>query len=177
MYLAFGADSVVLPSSLDFCTGSGLNCTFPLANHGARTVPTNGQYMNVTVSFNAAVTCGVTKAELNVNNPKWYNILDISLVDGFSSEVLIESTEGGKRTPLGPVWGATNNEKVFGVFPLGCDICVARQKPSCGMKPGSDGCKTGTQYKPDVPCQFQGATMGGAGAVRVSLLDGQPAAR
>ena len=73
-------------------------------------------------------------------------------------------------TTLGPPKGMLGNSKLLGVFPLGCDICVARQSPPCGMKPGTDGCKGGTQSNPDVPCQFQGATKSGGSKIRVSLL-------
>jgi hypothetical protein len=37
-------------------------------------------------------------------------------------------------------------------------------------KYAKDGCKAGTQYKPDVPCQYQGTVKGGGGAVTVTLL-------
>jgi hypothetical protein len=43
------------------------------------------------------------------------------------------------------------------------------------MTPGTDGCKSGTQYKPDVPCQHQGATMGGGAFVSVALVKPEPA--
>ena len=71
---------------------------------------------------------------------------------------------------LGPPVGPTGNEKVFGVFPFGCDICVARHSPPCGIKPGKEGCKTGSQYKPDVPCQYQGTVLGGGTAVTIALV-------
>ena len=166
--VAFGADSVVLPATWSpFCSGSGLTCQFKLGAHSNQGLPTGGAYLNATLAFSEKVGCGSTKAELNVNNPKWYNIVDISLVDGFSTSLVIEVTDPGadggfKSHILGPVVSKSGNEKAFGVFPLGCDICVARQKPSCGMQPGKDGCKAGPdQYHPDVPCQFQGSTIGG----------------
>ena len=165
--VAFGSDSVVLPASWTaFCPGSGLNCQFKLKGHAMQPLPTGGSYLNATLAFSDKVGCGSTKAELNVNNPKWYDIVDISLVDGFSTPLGIEVTDPGDgglvHHVLGPVTSKAGNEKAFGVFPLGCDICVARQKPSCGMAPGKDGCKAGPdQYHPDVPCQYQGSTMGG----------------
>jgi hypothetical protein len=69
----------------------------------------------------------------------------------------------------GPPAGASGNESVLGIFPYGCDICVARQAPPCGIPTGSDGCKTGTQSNPAVPCQLQGAVKGGGGTLAVSL--------
>jgi hypothetical protein len=57
---------------------------------------------------------------------------------------------------LGPPKGKDGNEKVLGLFPYGCDVCVARVSPPCGIPKGRIGCKHGTQYKPDVVCQYQG---------------------
>jgi hypothetical protein len=128
-------------------------------------VPSNG-YLNATLAFNGAVGCGTTKAELNVNNPKWYDVVDISLVDGFSNKIQI--TFNG--TVLGPPNGKDGNEKVLGLYPFGCDICVAQQNPPCGIPAGGPGCKAGTQNNPTPPCQQQGATMGGGGSVKVELL-------
>jgi hypothetical protein len=167
VYFAFGADSVVLPANWPFCTSSArLTCQFTLPATGTQALPLGGKYLNTTFAFGAPVSCGSTKAELNVNNPRWYDVVDISLVDGYSNKIAI--TVNG--TKLGPPNGASGNEKVLGVFPLGCDICTARQNPPCGMRPGTDGCKKGTQYKPDVPCQFQGSVMGGGSTINVSFL-------
>ena len=175
-YFAFGADSVVLPSSWSFCTAtSNLNCSFPMKANTARALPAP-DYLNATITFGAAVGCGTTKAELNVNNPKWYDTVDISLVDGYSNDILIEYADKAGAKRIGPVLGKSGNEKAFGVYPLGCDICVARQNPPCGQTPGTDGCKSGSQYKPDVPCQYQGATMGGGAFVSVALVKPEPAA-
>ena len=176
VFLAFGSDSVVLPSSagMEFCSGSGLTCSFVLAKHATKNVPLAGKYLNATVSFDAPVTCGVTKAELNLNNEAWFDTLDVSLVDGFSNLVAIDAVSSAGSVTLGPPNGVAGNEKVFGLFPNGCDICTARQTPPCGMTPGTDGCKTGTQYKPDVPCQWQGPTMGGGTQAAVRLVAGIP---
>lgn len=176
VYVAFGSDSVVLPSdpSWSFCTTtSALTCSFTLSANSTQALPANG-YLNATVVFGGSgVACGSTKAELNVNNPKWYDTVDVSLVDGYSNDVKIDVTDlvgDAGTTTLGPPKGLLGNSKVFGLFPLGCDICVARQNPPCGMKPGTDGCKTGTQSNPDVPCQFQGASKSGGSKVLVALL-------
>lgn len=172
VFFAFGADSAVKAADwAAFCQGSGLVCQAPLKAHATQELPTGGRYLNVTFAFGGAVGCHTTKAELNVNNPKWYDTLDISLVDGYSNDITIEvGTE-----KLGPPNGATGNEKVFGLYPKGCDICVAREHPPCGMQPGKDGCKSGPdQYHPDVPCQFQGKTMGGGEKIKVSLVESPP---
>jgi hypothetical protein len=170
VYVAFGSDSVVLPSDWSsFCTATAmLNCNFPLKSMASQPLPLSGRYLNATLTFGGPVSCHSTKAELNLNNPKWYDIADVSLVDGYSDKIsitieTIAAKPGVKAEPrvLGPPKGATGNEKVFGVYPLGCDICVARERPPCGMSPGKSGCKSGSQYKPDVPCQYQGQTMGG----------------
>lgn len=168
VYVAFGADSKVLPPAWAlFCTAQGaLNCTFPLAAGASQALPAAG-YLNATLSFGAAVGCGSTKAELNLNNPKWFDVADVSLVDGYSNKVAIVAN----GTRLGPPLGSSGNEKVYGLFPLGCDICTGREHPPCGMKPGGAGCKAGSQYKPDVPCQYQGPKKGGGGKVEV-LLEG-----
>lgn len=172
VYVAFGADSTVLPAAWPFCVGSGLNCSFPLPTGATKDLPLGGQYVNATFSFGAAVTCGITKAEVNLNNSSWYDIADVSLVDGFSNKVsiaLLAYTKGSKEITLGPPRGREGNEKVFGLFPLGCDICVARQKPSCGFPKGKDGCKAGTQYNPAVVCQYQGASKHGGQRVQIRL--------
>ena len=117
-----------------------------------------GKYLNATISFNGQ-GCGTTKAEINVSNPKWYNVLDVSLVDGYSNKVVITNKEpGGREAILAPV-GRTGNEKAMGVFPFGCDICVAMQHPPCGIVPGGPGCHAGTQYAPDPVCQWQAPVM------------------
>ncbi len=171
VYVAFGSDSAITASDWAFCTGSGLNCSFPLAA-GAVQDLTGTDYLNATLAFGEAVGCGVTKSEVNINNPAWYDILDVSLVDGYSNNVQIVATPtGGKAQQLGPPLGETGNEKVYGLFPYGCDICVERQAPPCGISTGKTGCKAGTQYDPDVICQWQGPTMGGGGlAVEVQLV-------
>lgn len=167
VYVAFGANSGITSASWPPCGDAGaLNCNFPLAAGSALALPAAG-YLNATVSFGGPVTCNTTKAELNVNNPAWYDIVDVSLVDGWNGNIAIAT---GAGAVAGPTVGAAGNEKVFGVFPFGCDICVARQKPPCGLKPGADGCKTGTQDNPDVPCQYQGAVMGGGSEIKVSYL-------
>jgi hypothetical protein len=172
VYVAFGADSSVGPSDWSFCSAtSDLTCSFPLSGGANQPLPTGGAYLNATLTFDAPVGCGTTKAEINVNNPKWYDTFDVSLVDGYSNKVKIVATAlDGTSTTLGPPNGDTGNASVFGVYPYGCDICVARQNPPCGIPVGTDGCKAGTQDDPDVACQFQGAAKGGGGSVEIVFL-------
>src|SRR5271155_3652036 len=67
-YIAFGADSVVLPSSITACNvDAGLTCQFMVPAHENANLPLGGQYLNATVSYGAPVACGSTKAEVNVN--------------------------------------------------------------------------------------------------------------
>jgi hypothetical protein len=173
VFINFGADSVVQAADwASFCTVTApLMCNFTMT--GAQPLPNaQGKYLNMTLAFDGEVGCNATKAELNVNNPAWYDTLDVSLVDGYSNKIEIDYTPpGGVMTKLGPPIGKDGNEKVFGVFPFGCDICTARQDPPCGIAAGGPGCKSGTQYKPDVLCQFQGAVKGGGGAVTVQLVN------
>jgi len=167
--IAFGSNSMITAASWDFCSdGSAPSCVFPLKKSASQALPLGGQYLNATITFGATtVGCGTTKAELQVNNPIWHDVMDVSLVDGYSNGVLIEVTDSSGKNKLGPPLGRTGNEKVFGLFPLGCDICVARDQPACGLPTGKDGCKGGTQYDPDVPCQYQGPSMFGGSTVLV----------
>ena len=180
VFVAFGSDSAVqAPTWASFCQvgGSNLECSFSLAKGVTQDLPLGGQYLNATISFGAPVTCGQTKAEVNVNNPRWFDILDVSLVDGYSNEIAIDARDlvgDAGSVVLGPPNGPTGNERAYGVFPLGCDICTGRQHPPCGFDSGGPGCKSGTQYNPDVICQWQGSTKGGGTAVVVRLLAGIP---
>lgn len=176
VYVAFGSDSQVTADDWSFCTGTGLECSFAL--DGERALPIGSSYLNATFSFGQAMGCGTTKAEVNVQNPNWYDTLDISLVDGYSNKLKVTIEEDGQPNPitLGPVVGASGNEAVNGVFPLGCDVCVQRKNPPCGMVAGplhGDGCKTaGTQYDPTPPCQYQGLTKrGGNSKILLELVD------
>lgn len=176
VYVAFGSDSDITADDWEFCVGSGLTCSFEL--DGSRALPIGDSYINATFAFGQAVGCGVTKAEVNMQNPDWYDTLDISLVDGYSNKLKVTVHEAGVKEPvvLGPVAGATGNEDVFGVFPVGCDLCVQRGEPPCGMSKGplhGDGCKLkGTQYDPEPPCQYQGPSKGGGDSkVEIELVE------
>src|SRR5215510_9007889 len=157
VYISFAADSVLKPSDLPFCTVTGpLNCEFTLAPNSSQDVPNpQARYLNMALAFNAPVTCGSTKAEVLVNNPKWFDILDVSVVDGFNEKIQINLTPtGGSMTQLGPPVGKLGNQKVFGVFPYGCTICAGIKNAPCGDA-GGGACTKGSESKPDVPCQYQ----------------------
>lgn len=171
VYVAFGADSQVTASNWPFCSGEGLNCSFSLAKKSTQPLLTHAQYLNATFSFFHPVTCGTTKAEVNVNNPNWYDVADISLVDGFN--VPVEMDFAGQKLI---VTSAKGNETAFGVYPDGCDICTGRAAPPCGQSRNNEGCKSGTQFDPSVPCQAQGSVLGGgSNAVVIRLIDLEPA--
>lgn len=170
--VSFGSDSVVQPSSWPFCgVDAGLTCTFPLAASSSQALPSGGQYLNVSIAFNGLVGCGSTIAEFTANSPKGYGTADVSLVNGWNADVQI--TVGGQT--LGPATSG-DNSKVSGVFPYGCDICVARQLPPCGIDaggcttPGSCGCKSGTQYNPTVPCQITYEAPDASSFINVTLV-------
>lgn len=84
VFVAFGADSAVVASDwVAFCHAtSKLNCSFPIQSNSSTTLPLSGKYLNATFSFNGQ-GCDATKAELNINNSKWYDVVDVSLVDGY----------------------------------------------------------------------------------------------
>jgi hypothetical protein len=170
--LSIGSDSVVQPSSWPFCgVDAGLVCSFTLAPSSSQSLPTGGSYLNVSVAFNGPVGCGLdggqgsTLGEVTANNTNGYGTADVSLVNGYSNEVEILISPG----PDGGTWTLVpaadgGNTQALGVYPFGCDICVARQAPtpcgiaSCGSSPDDGGqgcgCKLGGQYAPAVPCQI-----------------------
>ena len=157
VYINFATDSVLKPTDLPFCKVTGpLNCQFTLAAHSSQDFPNPGaKYLNMALAFNAPVNCGSTKAEVIANNPKWYDILDVSVVDGFNEKIQMNLTPtGGQVTQLGPPAGKLGNQKVFGVFPYGCTICAGIKNAPCGDA-GAGECKAGSESKPDVPCQYQ----------------------
>jgi hypothetical protein len=80
VYINFAADSVLTPTDLPFCKVTGpLHCQFTLAAHSAQDFPNPGaKYLNMALAFNAPVNYGSTKAEVIANNPKWYDILDVT---------------------------------------------------------------------------------------------------
>jgi hypothetical protein len=157
VYINFAADSVLKPTDLPFCEVVGsLNCQFTLGVNSSQDIPNpQAKYFNMALSFNAPVTCGSTKAEVLVNNPKWFDVLDVSVVDGFNEKIQMNLTPtGGQVIQLGPPVGKLGNQKVFGVFPYACTICAGIKDAPCGDA-GKGECKLGTESKPDVLCQYQ----------------------
>jgi hypothetical protein len=41
------------------------------------------------LAFNHPVICNATKAEVIANNPKWFDIMDVSVVDGFNNKLTL----------------------------------------------------------------------------------------
>ena len=157
VYINFAADSVLKPTDVPFCkvTGSTQLRVYARREQFADIPNPQAKYLNMALSFNAQVTCGSTKAEVLVNNPNWFDILDVSVVDGFNEKIQINLTPtGGSTTQLGPPVGKLGNQKVFGVFPYGCTICAGIKNAPCGDAGGGE-CKSGSESKPDVLCQYQ----------------------
>ena len=157
VYINFAADSVLKPTDVPFCKVTGsLNCQFTLAARSSMDIPNpQAKYFNMALAFNAPVSCGSTKAEVLVNNPSWFDVFDVSVVDGFNEKIQMNLTPtGGGTTQLGPPVGKLGNQKVFGVFPYGCTICAGIKNAPCGDA-GAGQCKLGTESKPDVLCQYQ----------------------
>ena len=160
VYINFGADSVVNASTLGaFCDSKStppLNCHFVLAKNSSVDLPNPGnRYVNLAAALNAPVTCGSTKAEVIANNPVWFDIVDVSVVDGFNEKIEIDvKGSDGSTQILGPPNGKTGNQKIFGVFPFGCTICAGVKNPPCGSL-GQNECHAGTESDPKPPCQYQ----------------------
>src|SRR5215470_8448841 len=133
VYINFAADSTLKPTDLPFCKITGpLNCQFTLSANSSQDVPNpQAKYFNMALAFNAPVNCGSTKAEVLVNNPNWYDILDVSVVDGFNEKIQMNLTPTS-----------------------GCTICAGIKNAPCGDA-GAGECKKGSESNPDVLCQYQ----------------------
>ncbi len=179
VFATFGADSKIRPADWSsFCTAVPSGCSFPLASHATRDLPTGGKYLSVNLSFNAPGSCsatGVSLGEMTLNGPESgkYDTTDISLVNGWNADLSIEVSNA---KTLGPTHGAYSGRDTYGVFPNGCDICVAKQHPPCPWQhpcggpdggPGC-GCHAGMQYAPVPVCQVTGVAHGST--VTVVLL-------
>ena len=174
--VSFGADSKVTPSSWSsFCTATPSGCVLALPAGSTQDLPMAGQYTNATFAFNGPVGCGSSLGEFTANNANGYGTADISLVNGANAKIAIY-IDG---QTLGPAIPGGDNSNVSGVFPVGCDICVARQQPPCGIAPcGSSpndggqacGCHAGGQYNPTVPCQITYQHADAGSLVNVTLL-------
>ena len=180
VFATFGADSKVRPADWStFCSPVPSGCSFPLASKATRDLPTGGKYLSANLSFNAPGSCaatGVSLGEVTINGAQngKYDTTDISLVNGWNADLEIEVS--GART-LGPTHGAYSGTSTYGVFPNGCDLCVAKQHPPCpwqhpcGSPDGGGlgcGCHAGSQYNPSPVCQVTGVARGSV--VTVVLL-------
>lgn len=158
VYINFGADSALNAENLLFCEGgkARLNCQFTMDAKSSRDIPNPGKkYINMALAFNHAVACGSTKAEVIVNNPKWCDVFDVSVVDGFNEKIQINlKPPNGNEVKLGPPVGHFGNQNVFGVFPYGCDLCAGIKGPPCGNA-GKEQCHAGTENNPQPICQYQ----------------------
>jgi len=181
VYATFGSDSAVKPGDWKFCEAVPSGCRFPLGPKETRDLPTGGRYLNVNLSFDEAGSCAVTGTTLGemtlnvVSDGGNFDTTDISMVNGWNADIQIE-VSGGQPT-LGPTNGLDSGVTTYGVFPNGCDLCVARHtvpcpwQTSCGT--GNDGgppcgCHAGTQYAPTPVCQVTGVPRGSV--VTVVLL-------
>ncbi len=163
VFINFGADSGITKSKMgSICTrgASNLNCGFDLAAGKDVTIPNDGYLpVNMTIAFNKDIGCGSTKAELNVNKTgSAGDAANVSLVDGFNEKIkMVFERTGAAPVVMGPPCGIAGNEKVFGVYPYGCDGCAVRKAPqsACGPYPaGNQGCHAGSEYNPQIPCQY-----------------------
>jgi hypothetical protein len=73
------------------------------------------------------------------------------------------------QTTLGPTAGATGNQNVFGVYPVGCTNCVNRGGCPCDIDCGdtSQCHQGGTPSDPDIPCQASQPT---GGTITIKIL-------
>jgi hypothetical protein len=143
-----------LGSFCDFQSVPSLNqCHFSVPANGSIPLPNPSfKYCQGSVSFNHKVSCGATHAEVSANNPSWYDVEDVSVVDGFNNKVELDSTSAEDGTQkLGPPAGKTGNRLLFGVFPSACTTCDAINNPPCG----SLGPKECHPVGPSPPRQYQ----------------------
>jgi hypothetical protein len=179
VYASFAPNSAV--KGWDFCRSVPSGCAFELPAETARDLPTGGNLLSVNFSFGKAGDCagtGTTLGEMTINTGEAKNdTADVSLVNGWNADV--EVTISGAQT-LGPTDGGASGAGLFGVYPNGCDICVARQPPlacpwqtPCGSPTDGGapcGCQGGSQYAPSPPCQQTGIAKGSV--VTVVLVSG-----
>jgi len=160
VFINFASNSVINVTNLGgFCDSQSigsLNCHHTLAANKSEDLPNpDFKYVNLALAFNHVVDCGATKAEVIANNPNWYDIMDVSVVDGFNNKIEIDATEHGKMpVKLGPPAGMTGNQQLFGVFPFACTQCAAILNAPCGSN-GAGECHAGIESNPNPPCQYQ----------------------
>jgi hypothetical protein len=182
VYVAFGADSQVNKNNIGFpCTffntePRGLNCGFDLSKGEQKQISQKGKILNMTVAFNKAPGCGVTLAEVNANRSGiGADATNISVVDGFNEKIVVQYDHPNNKSlsfKIGPPCGLTDNEKVLGVFPHGCSICVSRKDVrQCGPYPEpGKGCHAGTEMEPNPKCQLNFTNQQTDGTVTLMIV-------
>jgi hypothetical protein len=164
VYVSFGAGSEVDGSTWTFCTPTPSGCAFPLDSDASRVLPAGSKELSVNISFDQPGGCqgsGIDLGEFTINAGA-YDTADISMVNGWNADMRIDVVDGEHHLTLGPTQGPDSGAGIYGIFPNGCDICVARQNPpcawqtECGTPEGGGapcGCQGGTQYNPSPVCQ------------------------
>ena len=94
--------------------------------------------------------------------------VDISLVQGYKLPNISMILSDGPTT-LGPTAGATGNQNVFGVYPVGCTNCLNREGCPCNIDcSDTSQCHQGGQPSdPDIPCQASQPT---GGTITIKIL-------
>ena len=163
-------------------------CSFPIASGDTCTLPLqSGCLTSINFAFNPEVVtqpCGTTPgtgpslAEVAINGGNCSktpgcdtapcDCADISLVQGYTLPNISMTLSEGPTT-LGPTAGATGNQSVLGVFPVGCTNCLNRGGCPCGIdcSDTSQCHQGGTPDDPDVPCQASQPT---GGTITINIL-------
>jgi len=163
-------------------------CSFPIASGDTCTPPLRaGCKSSINFAFNPEVVtmpCGKTPgtgpslAEVTINGGDCSkkpgcdsppcDCADISLVNGYTLPN-IRMTLSKDLTILGPTAGATGNQTVFGVFPVGCTNCLNRDGCPCGINcSDTSQChQGGTPPDPDIPCLASQPT---GGTITIDIL-------
>jgi len=127
--------------------------------------------MNLVAAFSTSEPssfpdCNHTFAEANLNDPHNFNIVDISVNDGYNAVIQIKhvATAGTPEVVAGPnAKGLYGNGEIAGVFPYGCNDCAPHSAQSGSFKSGgalfalckADGSKPPNGVKscsPSKPC-------------------------
>jgi len=176
------------PSICSFPITSGDTCTLPLIVGCPNNPPLSVPSSSINFGFNPEVVtmpCGMSPgtgpsiAEVTINGDNSCSktpgcdsppcdCVDISLVQGYTLPNISMTLSEGPTT-LGPTAGITGNQKVFGVFPVGCTNCVNRDGCPCGINcSDTSQChQGGTPNNPDLPCQASQPT---GGIITINIL-------
>jgi len=163
-------------------------CSFPIASGDTCTPPLMaGCKTSLNFGFNPEIVtkpCGTTpgtgpsKAEVTINGNNCSkkpgcdsfpcDCANISLVNGYKLPNISMTLSDGPTT-LGPTAGATGNQNVFGVFPVGCTNCLNRDKCPCDINcSDTSQChQGGTPCDPDIPCTASQPT---GGTITINIL-------